>query len=308
MPRRISAGSWSMPPRRALNGTLPAQPTIRLRIPTNALVRCLLMHVSCGDDQRRTPLPIAVVARGGGDRTGSRFGRATDLESSQRGGTRLKRNAMMKDTGCYQQDKDRIAEPGRLAGDEPVIPEWFDVSDPAVQDMLLALRFLCLLQRQPRRGERCPGSRTLARERQRSRAHRSPHMHTNVDFELDFINVSDGLRSDYERAVGSIGRAAMPGMHDPDLRFTAIDRISRVKEWTTAAARRLQFDAWRDPVLWCVGRCGADEKLTLEMMNVIAFADEVAGARLDFHELANAMCARCYSLATKRRDAIDPLA
>ncbi len=215
---------------------------------------------------------------------------------------------MMKATAKYYQAKDPVVEPGRLAGDEQVVPEWFDVSDPAVRDMLPVLRFLCLLQRQPWRGERCPGSRTVARERQLSRTRRSPHMHTNVDFELDFINVCDGLRDDYERAVGSIARAAMPGMHDPEFRHTVMGRVSQVKDWSTPGTCRVQFSAWRDPVLWCAARCGADEKLTLEMMSVIAFADEVAGTQSDFHELAQAMCARRDYLARERRDAVDPLA
>lgn len=188
------------------------------------------------------------------------------------------------------------------------LPAWFDVSEPAVRDMLLTLRFLCLLQRQPWRGERCPGSRTVARERQLSRTRRSPHMHTNVDFELDFINVCDGLRDDYERAVGSIARAVMPGMHDPGFRSTVVGRVSRVKDWTTSAARQLQFAVWRAPVLWCAERCGADEDLTLQVTSVIAFANEVADARLVFHELAEAMCARRDYLARARRDAVDPLA
>ena len=206
----------------------------------------------------------------------------------------------MQTTADYQHAKDRIAEPGRLTGDEQVIPEWFDVSDHVVRDMLPILRFLCLLQRQPWRGERCPGM-SEGQYRHMTRHERPREHYTNVDYGLDYLRVSDGLPRHFELAVGSVARAVMPGLYDPDVRTTrTMEFIATLpRDWTSLQAREAQYQAWLDPVLWCIARCSADRELTQEVLSVICFADEVAGQELDFHDLASLNYSR-YTFLLKR--------
>lgn len=176
---------------------------------------------------------------------------------------------MMKKTVEYEQEKDTVVEPGRLAGGRKVIPEWFDVSDPVVRDMLPILRFLCLLQRQPWRGERCPGM-SEGQYRHMTRHQRPRERHTNVDHGLDYLRVSDGLPRPFELAVGSVARAVMPGLYDPDVQTTRTTGFIATlpRDWTSLEARDAQYQAWLEPVLWCTARCSADRELTQEVLSV----------------------------------------
>lgn len=170
--------------------------------------------------------------------------------------------------------------------------------------MLPSLRLLCYLQRNPSRGERCPGM-DAGQHRHMTSHLRPPETHTNVDVGLDFSRVSHGLPPEFEYAVGAVGRALMPRWCDPDVRTAATNAyIARLPlDWSKLESRQAQFNAWREPVVWCAGRCG-NEQLALEVLTVVCFADEVAGQELDFHELARAVRGRYLDLL-KRSEGLD---
>ncbi|MHC4093909.1 MAG: hypothetical protein ACYSVY_27165 [Planctomycetota bacterium] len=171
----------------------------------------------------------------------------------------------------------------------PTLPDWYDPADTVVQDMLLGLQLICSVQRAPHRGEHCPGL-AAAVDRMLSRHERPADRWTNIDFAVDFLYPGGALPGDFKHAVGSIARACMPGYADPPNWHDASTKAYIAKldtmDWGNAETRWAQFNAWRGPALRCAQRCGAPEKLVLEVLTVICFAPEVGEANLDFCKLA----------------------
>ena len=188
------------------------------------------------------------------------------------------------------------------------LPEWYDPKVALTRIMLPDLRLLCCIQREPHRGEHCPGI-WAAREREMTRHERPPELWTNIDFMLDFVMVGAGLGDRFRYALGSLARCCMPGFADPPDWHYNVTRayIRRLPmDWSKLAARREQYRAWRGPALQCAARCGADEKTVLEVLAVICFATEVADAELDFGRLASAVAFHSCESVRREQGYVDP--
>ncbi len=188
------------------------------------------------------------------------------------------------------------------------LPEWYDPQAALVHTMLPSLRLLCAIQREPHRGEHCPGI-SAARDREMTRHERPPESWTNIDFMVDFLMVGAGLPDRFYYALGSLARGCLPGNADPPDWYDNSTRayIRRLPlDWATLAARREQFRAWRGPALRCAERCGADEKTVLEVLVVICFAPEVADVELDFGSLASEVAVRSRESVRRDQGYVDP--
>ena len=185
------------------------------------------------------------------------------------------------------------------------LPAWYDPSRDLAFQMLPALRFLCCVEREPHRGEHCPGI-GAAWERVRTRNERPLESHTNIDYMLDFLAPGRGFTGGFEFSIGSIARACMPGHADPqDWYDDATRRFLRILpdlDFSTEQARREQFCAWHGPALACAARCGASPSQVIEVLNVICFAPEVANVDLDFGQLASDVVARFEALTKSKAD------
>jgi hypothetical protein len=172
------------------------------------------------------------------------------------------------------------------------LPKCYRRSKRRLEDMLPGLRLLCCIQRNPWRGEHCPGM-SAALDRRSSRHERPPERHTNIDYLVDFLSPGYGLPTPFKYAVGSIARACMPGNADPPTWETVetmgfIERvIMEGMDWETLDARWAQFRAWYGPSLRCAGRCAGDADLVRDLLRVICRAPEVADVELDFGKLAS---------------------
>lgn len=188
------------------------------------------------------------------------------------------------------------------------LPEWYDPQAALMRTMLPDLRLLCAIQREPHRGEHCPGI-SAAREREMTRHERPRELHTNIDYMVDFIMVGAGLPNPYSYALGSLARCCMPGFADPPNwhdRFTQAYVCGLPMDWSSLVARREQFRAWHGPALRCATRCGADEKTVLEVLAVICFTPEVADVELDFGRLASEVAVRSRDSVRRDQGYVDP--
>ena len=176
-------------------------------------------------------------------------------------------------------------------------PAWFDPYEEKIRDMIPNLKFLACLLRDPQRMERCPGM-SEGDNRRLGRAERTPAILTNVDYGVDFLTVSIGFPYPLNYAIGSVGRAMMPGQYDnfgPEpaveayKRWVATNRIS----WHDTAVRRRQYDAWKEAVRLRALR-PADQgemnsskvDLALEILYLITLDPKVAVRDLKFEDLA----------------------
>ena len=188
------------------------------------------------------------------------------------------------------------------------LPEWHDPKPALMHTMLPGLRLLCAIQREPHRGEHCPGI-SAAREREMTRHERPRELRTNIDFMVDFLTVGAGLPDRFRYALGSLARCCMPGFADPPNwhdRFTWAYIRRLPMDWRSLAARCEQFRAWRGPALRCATRCGADERAVLEVLAVVCFAPEVAGVDLDFGRLASEVAVRSRDSVRRDQGYVDP--
>lgn len=179
------------------------------------------------------------------------------------------------------------------------VPEWFDTFDEAVRDTLPALRFLCCLMREPWHMEQCSRGRVFPSARP-AWTHDPRNLDTNVDRAVDWLRVEFQLPETYRWAVECIARVTMPGMYDNASRLLETHRYvvevcREQQDWSEARNREWQHRIWLVEVLRLAAtldRYTHELERIQEVMRCICYADEVAGQKLVFTQLADEVWAR----------------